>query len=482
VAGLVTALLLARAGHDVEVFDRDDLTPAPDVEAAARAAFRPAAPQIVHLHGYHPPMVAVLRERLPDVHTALLGAGAEPTPLADRMPASLADRSARPGDEAFTGLLARRSTLDWVLRTAAACEPGVRLRGRTPVIGLVARTGDPPTVVGVRTDRGERKADLVVDASGRRCIVDPWLSRIGAQHPRMQVAECGAAYYSRHYRVRPGARRPVPEHRFLVGLHPYFTVIMLASDRGTRSITLAPLVEDAPMRRLRAPEAHSAVARLIPPVGAWLDALEPISDVYVMGGLHNTLRRSVVDGRPVVLGLHAVGDAVCTTNPVGGRGISLVMRNAADLTDVVTAHPGDPWAQAIALDDAVERNVAPWYAAQADGDSERLAAIRRALRGAPPAPLPDVADGVTLNHLRAPPWSTPSSSARSPRSRRCCASRPTSSVSHVSRVRSGQRSPPATPSHRRLDRHVPTSSPPWTQRSETAPCRCRQDAAATAQW
>lgn len=401
VAGLVTALLLARAGHDVEVFDRDDLTPAPDVETAARTAFRPAAPQVVHLHGYHPPMAGVLRERLPDVYVALLEAGAVPSPLSDRMPPALADHSPRLGDESFTGLLARRSTLDWVLRTAASTEPGVHLSGRSAVTGLVARAGEPPVVVGVRTDGVERMADLVIDACGRRSPVDLWLSEIGARRPRKLFAECGAAYYSRHYRVRPGARCPSPEHRFLLGLHPYFTVIMLASDRSTRSITLAPLVEDAPMRRLRDPEAHSAVARLIPPVAAWLKVLDPISEVHVMGGLHNTLRRLVVDGRPVALGLHAVGDAVCTTNPVGGRGISLAMRNASDLTDAVAAHPDDPWAQAISVDDAVARNIAPWYAAQADGDRERLAAIRRALDDEPPAPLPDIANGVTLHHLRA---------------------------------------------------------------------------------
>ena len=46
-AGAFAALLLARAGHRVLVVDRDRLEPAPDVEAAAAAAFRASAPQIV---------------------------------------------------------------------------------------------------------------------------------------------------------------------------------------------------------------------------------------------------------------------------------------------------------------------------------------------------------------------------------------------------------------------------------------------------
>jgi 2-polyprenyl-6-methoxyphenol hydroxylase-like FAD-dependent oxidoreductase len=401
VAGLAAGLLLSRAGHDVEVFDRDDVAAAADTETAAKAAFRPAAPQIVHLHGYHPAGIATLRERLPDVHAALLEAGPVPAPLSDRLPQTLTDRSDRPGDERFEVLLARRSTLDWVFRSVAAAEPGLRLTGRTPVTGLLARAGKPPTVVGVRTVRGERTAELVVDASGRRCVTDSWLKEIGARPPHTLFAECGSAYYSRHYRIRPGVRYPSPEHRFLLGQLPYFSVMMLAGDQNTRTITLAPLVEDASMRRLRDPKAHSAVARLVPPVAAWLEVLDPISGVHVMGGLHNTLRRLVVDDRPVALGLHAVGDAVCTTNPIGGRGIPLALRTAAELADVLAAHPHDQWAQAIAIDDAVAQNIAPWYVVQAGADSERLAAIRRALRDEPAPPLPDIANGVTLSHLRS---------------------------------------------------------------------------------
>jgi 2-polyprenyl-6-methoxyphenol hydroxylase-like FAD-dependent oxidoreductase len=49
-AGLFAALLLARAGHQALVLEKDFLQPAPDVESAAAAAFRPSAPQIVQPH------------------------------------------------------------------------------------------------------------------------------------------------------------------------------------------------------------------------------------------------------------------------------------------------------------------------------------------------------------------------------------------------------------------------------------------------
>jgi 2-polyprenyl-6-methoxyphenol hydroxylase-like FAD-dependent oxidoreductase len=113
----------------------------------------------------------------------------------------------------------------------------------------------------------------------------------------------------------------------------------------------------------RDPRAFTAVLRTVPYYADWLDALEPTTDVFVMGGLHNTPRRLVVDGRPVVLGLHAVNDAVCTTNPTFGRGISMVARTVADLVEVLAEHPDDPYRQASAMDEAVVGHIGPYYAA-----------------------------------------------------------------------------------------------------------------------
>jgi hypothetical protein len=141
--------------------------------------------------------------------------------------------------------------------------------------------------------------------------------------------------------------------------------------------------------------------RTVPFDASWLDVLEPITDVTVMGGLHNTLRRLVTDGRPVATGLLAVGDAVCTTNPTFGRGLSVVLRTVTDLADTLTTHPDDPYAQALAMDRAVADHIEPWYADQAETDAARLAILRHTVLGAAPPPPPASAAGrVTFAQLR----------------------------------------------------------------------------------
>jgi hypothetical protein len=118
-----------------------------------------------------------------------------------------------------------------------------------------------------------------------------------------------------------------------------------------------------------------------------------------MTGPRNTLRRLVVDGRPVVTGLHGIGDSVCTTNPTFGRGLSLAMWGAADLADVVGAH--DDWAeQAIAIDERTAGHVAPYYEEQVAVDSARLATLRHAILGGPAPPVPLDPDRISFTQLR----------------------------------------------------------------------------------
>lgn len=401
-AGMLASLVLARAGHEVQVLDRDFLDPARDVEGAAASAWRPTAPQIVQPHIVMARCRELLRDRLPDVYAALLEAGIAEAPLATKMPATLTERSTRPGDERMGVLMTRRSTVDWVLRRAVLAEPGVTVGWGIKAIGLMARTGIPPHITGVRTIEGDIAADIVVDASGRRTTIDDWLVAIGARQSASWRAECGVTYYSRHYRLRPGAVPPgASTERIVVGLDE-FTVGIWGADNGVMQMALMPLATDHRFRSLRHEEVFTSVMRTVPTYAAWLDALDPVTPVYPMATVDNTLRRLVVDGVPVVTGLHALGDAVCATNPALGRGLSLALWNAIDLTDVILRYPDDPMAQALMMDGLIGEHVVPYYEDQVAIDSARLAMLRHTINGTPlPVPLPDASARVTYAQVRA---------------------------------------------------------------------------------
>jgi 2-polyprenyl-6-methoxyphenol hydroxylase-like FAD-dependent oxidoreductase len=134
---------------------------------------------------------------------------------------------------------------------------------------------------------------------------------------------------------------------------------------------------------------------------AWLDAMDPITGVFPMAGLHNTLRRLVVDGTPVATGLNAIGDSVCTTNPTLGRGLALALSGAVDLADAVGEHGADPAAQALALDRLVGAHVVPFYYDQAVIDAARLAMMRHTISGtAPGAAIRPLAVRTSRRHSR----------------------------------------------------------------------------------
>jgi hypothetical protein len=140
--------------------------------------------------------------------------------------------------------------------------------------------------------------------------------------------------------------------------------------------------------------------RTIPAFAAWLDVMDPITGVFPMAGLHNTLRRLVADGTPVATGLHAIGDSVCTTNPTLGRGLALALSGAADLVDAIRENAADPAAQALARDRLVGAHVVPFYHDQAVIDAARLAMMRHTIFGAPPPRPPQSAGRVTYSQLR----------------------------------------------------------------------------------
>jgi 2-polyprenyl-6-methoxyphenol hydroxylase-like FAD-dependent oxidoreductase len=269
----------------------------------------------------------------------------------------------QPGDEDLNVLVVRRTTFEWVLRSAALAEPGVTIRTGTAVRGLQATPGDIPTVTGVVLDDGEvLDADLVVAAMGRHSPVPAWLGEHGVEIPEKERPS-GLMYLSRWYRLPPGGYADLDPK--LGGDLQFVKYLGVPGDGDTLSITLAIDPEDGDLRSaLSDPDGFEAACRLLPgPDQFFRDGpLEPVGGVRPMGGLLNRLRTFTDDdGRPRVLGFHAVGDAHTCTNPLYGRGCSLAVIQALAVANALAEHPDDPVARAEAYEATSTREVTPSY-------------------------------------------------------------------------------------------------------------------------
>ena len=182
---------------------------------------------------------------------------------------------------------------------------------------LTADGGAVPRVVGVRTDSGDVRADLVVDAGGRRSTVTRWVVDAGGRAPVDERADCGFVYYGRHYRGEmPAGVDSALTHNDSVSL------LTLPADNGTWGVGITTSSRDRALRALRHVPSWEAAMRCYPATAGWIDA-EPITGISVMAGIEDRQRQLVVDSVPVVTGLVAVGDAWACTNPSLGRGASI---------------------------------------------------------------------------------------------------------------------------------------------------------------
>jgi 2-polyprenyl-6-methoxyphenol hydroxylase-like FAD-dependent oxidoreductase len=164
-----------------------------------------------------------------------------------------------------------------------------------------------------------------------------------------------------------------------------FSILTLLGDNDTWSVTMFGPTRDTPLKSLRDPDRFNRVVAACPLQAHWLDG-DPITDVLPMAGVVDSYRRFVVDGRPVVTGFAAVGDAWACTNPSAGRGLSVGIIHAQLLRSVVRRHLDDPGELSRALDTETEEQVAPWYWSQIKADQARFAEMTACREGTPPPP------------------------------------------------------------------------------------------------
>jgi len=388
VSGLGSALVLARQGHAVTVVERDD-TPMPQSADEAFEWDRRGAPQVRHSHAFLARLVGLLRTRYADVYAELLAQGATEMRFGDDLPPTITDFERQPDDDELVMLACRRTTFEWVLRRTAIAEGGVAFRTGVGVDGLLTEPGEAgvPRVVGVHlADGATIGAELTVVAAGRRSALSEWLAAAGCAAVAEEVDDTGIVYFSRFYRLLPGADYP-PRTGPIGGDLGYLKYGVFVGDNQTFSVTLAtPTVDDELRKRLADPAVFDECARQLVATAPWLDgrATPLTGEVHVMAGLINRWRDHVVNDAPVATGLLPVGDAVLCTNPLYGRGCSTAFWSAHLMADAVAAHPDDATAMALAYDAALSTEIFPWYRAGVDQDNEARRVAAAHLQGDDP--------------------------------------------------------------------------------------------------
>lgn len=336
--GSMSAIMLARRGHQVTLVDRDP-GPGEGVPGDAGTWDRRGVMQFDLPHFFRPGVRQAMLDEVPELWSAVQLAGGLPA-LAPGFP------------EAMTGIQCRRRTFEHAVWTFTSAEPGVvRVTGHADRLVV-----DDGRVTGLVVDGAPIDADLVVVAAGRAGKLGDELRAPGEGGP------CGFSYAARQFRAKPGVETPgwgMPSAATYDG----YLVIVFPQDAGTITALIVRPTADTRLLELRHNRAFEAAAAAVPLLAVWThpDRWEPITDVLSGSNLTNAYRGHRAADGSVTPGLLFVGDSVCTTNPAAGRGVALGMSQARTMVQLLDEHGNDLARVAEELDDWCTVNIKPWY-------------------------------------------------------------------------------------------------------------------------
>ena len=328
IAGLASALLLARDGHDVTIIEREPFVAGTPLESVAWP--RKGVAHFHQPHAFMPRGRLELRTQFPDVFESLVTNGATDVDMRRKLPGT-----AQASDADLQYFAVRRPLIEWAFRDALARQSNLTVRANETVTGICVQDGAMSAVL---TDVGSIGADVVVDALGRRTPTDKWLAEANVESTPLESSDCGVIYFSRYYQQRDGFS--LPDGPWLLGPRGdlgYMSFTTFPSDNRTFAALLAVPPGQPTSRLFKEPAAFDKAISLIPSVAQWVDpaGVDPITDVMTMAGLRNSFRE-LSPSTPT--GFVAVGDASFHSDPVIALGLSFALVQAVQLTSALRSH------------------------------------------------------------------------------------------------------------------------------------------------